>query len=296
VNNSNETIMSIQKSARRHALVIGGSLAGLFAARVLTDSFDAVTIVDRDIFPAAPDHRKGVPQSYHAHGLLATAFPILEQLFPGIMQDLRMDGAATASNKVPLAIVTPKGLLPLPKMPQALGFSRPLLEWHVRDRVSKRPEVRIIPHTEVTGLLATQDRTRVTGVQMRERGQEGRTATLPADLIVDASGRHSQAPRWLVELGYEAPPIETINSHLRYASRFSAKPEHFPAEWQSLIVNGRRPYAYAGILLSVDRGRWHVTLGGMDGQSPQQTKKGFYNGHVICPTPASTKPYVSHDH
>jgi 2-polyprenyl-6-methoxyphenol hydroxylase-like FAD-dependent oxidoreductase len=275
MNNSNETIMSTQKNARRHALVIGGSLAGLFAARVLTDSFDTVTIVDRDIFPVAPDHRKGVPQSYHAHGLLATAFPILEQLFPGLMSDLRMDGAATASNKVPLAIVSPKGLLPLPKMPKTLGFSRPLLEWHVRDRVSKRPEVRIIPNTEVTGLLATQDRTRVTGVQMRERGQEGRTATLHADLIVDASGRHSQAPRWLVELGYEAPPVETINSDLRYASRFYAKPEHFPAEWQSLIVNGRRPHAYAGILLSVDRGRWHVTLGGMAGNAPPTEEEGF---------------------
>src|SRR5215472_17716659 len=163
---------------------------------------DTVTIVDRDIFPAAPDHRTGVPQSYHVHGLLATAFPILEQLFPGLMRDLRLDGAAPASNQVPLAIVSPKGVLPLPKLPRTLSFSRPLLEWHVPDRVSKRPEVRIIPNTEVTGLLATQDRTRVTGVQMRERGQEGRTATLHADLIIDASGRHSQAPRWLVELGY----------------------------------------------------------------------------------------------
>jgi len=275
MNSSSETTTSTQKNTGRHALVIGGSLAGLFAARVLADSFDTVTIVDRDIFPVAPDHRKGVPQSYHVHGLLATAFPILEQLFPGIMNDLRRDGAATASNKVPLAIVSPQGLLPLPKMPQTLSFSRPLLEWHVRDRVSKRPEVRIITNTEITGLLATQDHTRVTGVQTRERGQEGRTATLHADLIVDASGRHSEAPRWLVELGYEAPPKETINSNLRYASRFYAKPEHFPAEWQSLIVNGRRPHAYAGIMLSVDRGRWHVTLGGMDGQSPPTDEEGF---------------------
>ena len=65
------------KSADRHALLIGGSLAGLFAARVLADFFDTVTILDRDIFPLTPDHRKGVPQSYHAHGLLPTAFPII---------------------------------------------------------------------------------------------------------------------------------------------------------------------------------------------------------------------------
>ncbi len=275
MNNNNETIATTQTNTGRRALVIGGSLAGLFAARVLADSFDTVTILDRDLFPLTPEHRKGVPQSYHVHGLLATAFPILEQLFPGIMNDLRKDGAATGSNKVPLAIVSPQGLLPLPKMPQTLSFSRTLLEWHVRDRVSKRPEVHLIPNTEVTGLLATQDHSRVTGVQVRERGQEGRTAILHADLVVDASGRHSQAPRWLVELGYEAPPVETINSDLRYASRFYARPEHFPAEWQGLLVNARRPHAHAGIMLSVDHGRWHVTLGGMAGNAPPTDEAGF---------------------
>jgi hypothetical protein len=75
------------KSVARDALMIGGSLAGLFAARVLADSFSSVTILDRDIIPLTPDHRKGVPQSYHAHGLLPTAFPIIEQLFPGIINE-----------------------------------------------------------------------------------------------------------------------------------------------------------------------------------------------------------------
>src|SRR6266849_842596 len=286
MNTSNETMSSTQNNAGRHALVIGGSLAGLFAARVLADYFDTVTIIDRDVFPVTPDHRKGVPQSHHAHGLLATAFPIIEQLFPGIMNDLRADGAATASNMVPLAIVSPKGLLPLPKTPETISFSRPLLEWHVRDRVSKRPEVHIITNTEVTGLLATQDRTRVTGVQVRERGQLGRTATLHADLIVDASGRHSQAPQWLIELGYEATPVETINSDIRYASRFYVKPEHFPAEWQSLIVNGRPPHAHAGLILSVDHGRWHVTLGGMAGNAPPTDEEGFLQWARDLPDPS----------
>jgi hypothetical protein len=82
------------------------------------DFFDKVTILDRDIFPVTPNHRKGVPQSYHAHALLPTAFPILERLFPGIVNDLRRDGAATASNVVPFALVSPRGLLPLPKWPE----------------------------------------------------------------------------------------------------------------------------------------------------------------------------------
>jgi 2-polyprenyl-6-methoxyphenol hydroxylase-like FAD-dependent oxidoreductase len=287
MNTRNETMTSVQKNGNHHALVIGGSMSGLLAARVLADYFDTVTIIDRDVFPVTPDHRKGVPQSYHAHGLLATGRYIIQQLFPTIMNDLRADGALPASNIVPLAIVSPKGLLPLPKEPrEVISFSRPLLEWHVRDHVSKRPEVRIITNTDVTGLLSTQDCTRVTGVQVRERGQEGRTSTLHADLVVDASGRHSQAPRWLVELGYETPPIETINSDLRYVSRFYAKPEHFPAEWQSLIMNGRPPHAHAGLILSVDHGQWHVTLGNMDGQSPPTDEEGFLQLARHLPDPS----------
>src|SRR5262249_21690962 len=281
-----ETMIRTPENAGRQALVIGGSLAGLFAARVLADFFDSVTIVDRDSFPPTPEHRKGVPQSFHAHGLLATAFPILEQLFPGIINELREDGAATAANRVPLAIVSPKGLLPLPKQPQTISFSRPLLEWHVRERVSKRPEVQIIANTEVTGLLTTPDRRRVSGIQLRERGQEGGTATLRADLVVDASGRHSQAPDWLLDLGYEPPPTETLNSDLRNASRFYAKPEPFPAEWQSLIVNGRPPHEHAGLLLSVDHGRWHVTLGGMAGNAPPTDEAGFLHRARELPDPS----------
>lgn len=283
---SNESRTNTQKKLGQHALVIGGSLAGLFAARVLADFFDTVTILDRDVFPVTPDHRKGVPQSYHAHGLLPTGFAAIEQLFPGIMGELRADGAITVSNKVPLAIVSPKGLLPLPKQPgEIISFSRVLLEWHVRDRVSQYSSVRIISNTEVTSLLATPDHACVNGVQVRERGQGGRTATLQADLVVDASGRHSQTPQWLVELGYEAPPIETINTNLRYASRFYARPEQFPGEWQSLIVNGRPPQTHGGLILSVDHERWHVTLAGMGGNVPPLDEEGFLQWARSMPDP-----------
>jgi hypothetical protein len=283
MNNNHKTDGSENNASR--ALVIGGSLAGLLAARVLADFFDIVTILDRDVFPVKPDHRKGVPQSYHAHGLLPTGISILEQLLPGIMDDLRANGADTTSNVVPLAIVSPKGLLPLPKEPgEVIAFSRTLLEWHVRDRVSKRPEVRIITDTDVTGLLATQDSTRVIGIRVSKRGQRGFTTTF-ADLVVDASGRDSQTIRWLVELGYEAPFVETINSNLRYSSRFYAKPDQFPEEWQNLIVNGHPPHGHTGLILSVDHGRWHVTLGGMAGNVPPIDEEGFMQWAHDLPDP-----------
>jgi 2-polyprenyl-6-methoxyphenol hydroxylase-like FAD-dependent oxidoreductase len=217
MNKQTPSSASVQKNVGRHALVIGGSIAGLLAARVLSDYFEQVTIVDRDIFPMTPEHRKGVPQSHHAHALLPAGQYIISQLFPGILDDLRADGALSVFNVVPMAFVTPAGKLPgLKQSGEFLAFSRSLLEWHVRNRLSQRPGIHIISNTDVTGLQSTLDQTRVTGVQIRERGQAGHTDVLGADLVVDASGRHSQAPHWLVELGYEAAPEEKINSGLPF--------------------------------------------------------------------------------
>ncbi len=279
---------TVQKNVGRHALVIGGSMSGLLAARVLSDYFEQVTIVDRDLFPTVPDHRKGVPQSHHAHALLASGQYIISQLFPGILDDLRADGALSVSDVVPIAFVSPAGKLPALKQPgEFLAFSRYLLEWHVRDRLSRRPGISIISNTEVTGLQSTPDRTSVTGVQTRERGQLGHTAVLSADLVVDASGRYSQAPRWLVELAYEAPPEEKINSGLGYVSRFYARPEHFPNEWQGIIINGRPPHnARAGLILPIDHGRWHVTLGGFAGHFPPTDEEGFLQWASDLPDPS----------
>ena len=58
------------------------TMGGLLAARVLTDHFDQVTIIDRDKFPSLAEHRRGVPQSRHTHGLLASGRQVLERLFP----------------------------------------------------------------------------------------------------------------------------------------------------------------------------------------------------------------------
>jgi 2-polyprenyl-6-methoxyphenol hydroxylase-like FAD-dependent oxidoreductase len=64
------------------ALVIGGSLAGMCAARVLSDVFDKVTIIERDAHPAAPDFRQGVPQARHVHNLLARGLREFRELLP----------------------------------------------------------------------------------------------------------------------------------------------------------------------------------------------------------------------
>ncbi len=285
---NNQSSVAAQENVGHHAVVIGGSMAGLLAARILSDYFGQVTIIDRDIFPDVPDHRKGVPQSYHAHALLAKGQIIIGSLFPGIMDDLRADGAFSARDVVPVVFVTPAGKLPAQKQKsEFLAFSRYLLEWHVRDRLSQLANVRIISNTEVTGLLTSEDQGCVLGVHTRERGQAGSVDVITADLVVDASGRHSQAPKWLVELGYEETSEEKINSNLGYASRFYAKPENFPDDWEGVIINGRPPHnPRAGLILPVDNGRWHVSLGGFAGHFAPTDEEGFLQWARDLPDPS----------
>src|SRR5260370_7411485 len=73
---------------RRHAVVVGGSLAGMLAARVLSDHFDGVTLLERDRFTEAPAARKGLPQGRHGHVLLERRREALERFLPPLTGDL----------------------------------------------------------------------------------------------------------------------------------------------------------------------------------------------------------------
>src|SRR5262245_16664899 len=80
-------------SPGRHAVVIGGSMAGLLAARALADQVAHVTILERDSLPAGPEARKGTPQARHIHVLLTAGRRAMEELLPGLMGELVAAGA-----------------------------------------------------------------------------------------------------------------------------------------------------------------------------------------------------------
>src|SRR6266508_4451371 len=76
-----------------HAVVLGASMGGLLAARVLADAYQRVTVVERDLLPETAEHRRGVPQGRHAHLLVPRGAQILDELFPGLLDDLVTGGA-----------------------------------------------------------------------------------------------------------------------------------------------------------------------------------------------------------
>jgi 2-polyprenyl-6-methoxyphenol hydroxylase-like FAD-dependent oxidoreductase len=81
------------KRGREHAIVIGASVAGLLAARVLSEFYDEVTVLDRDALPGVLDNRRGVPQGHHGHMLHLGGQEALERLLPGFREDVLRTGA-----------------------------------------------------------------------------------------------------------------------------------------------------------------------------------------------------------
>lgn len=274
----NKAILRNAPQSRQHALVLGGSLAGLLAARVLADHFERVTLLERDRFPTSPTNRRGTPQASHVHALMPRGRQIIEELFPGIHNDMMSDGAPLLDIARDIAWLTPQGWgLNFDSDIEVLSFTRPLLDFHVRRKLSERFNVRVFQNTEVFRLIEGPDN-QVDGVLVRIATAEGLNVETPlrADLIVDASGRASRAPHWLEELGYEAPEETVINAHLGYASRLYEIPADFSASWKSLFVQAAPPEEKrGGLLFTVEGDRWLVTLVGGGRDYPPKDEEAF---------------------
>jgi 2-polyprenyl-6-methoxyphenol hydroxylase-like FAD-dependent oxidoreductase len=261
------------------AIVIGGSVAGLLAARVLADHFAEVLVVERDRFPEGDGPRKGVPQGQHIHVLLSSGRIVLEQLFPGLQDELAAAGAPTLDFVADMALLGPVGWAPRVRS-EHVGHTctRPLLEARLRRRVMALPRVRFLEGVEAVGLLA-ESAGSVRGIRVRRRGPEAETqplGELPADLVVDTSGRASHAPRWLAELGIGAPQETVINAFLGYASRLMLPPPGFSESWKAMYVQCAPPqHLRGGVIWPVEGGRWMVGVVGMGRDYPPTDDAGF---------------------
>lgn len=264
----------------RHAVVLGGSLAGLMAARVLADHFDRVTLIERDAYPDTTEVRKGIPQANHVHGLLLRGRQVLEEFFPGLQDEMIVAGAPLVdmANEIPWYTRAGWGVR-FPSEMKVLAFTRPMLDLHVRRRLAQNPKIEIADQVEVLGLVADSKEKRVAGVMVIPRASDAdrRVAReLRADFVVDATGRASRAPRWLQDLGYEAPTETVVTAHLGYASRFYRVPEDFHGEWTCAYVQSAPPQRKrGGILFRVEGNRWLVTLIGGGRDYPPCDEQGF---------------------
>jgi 2-polyprenyl-6-methoxyphenol hydroxylase-like FAD-dependent oxidoreductase len=195
-------------------------MAGLMAARVLSDHYGEVIVVDRDQLTGTSGPRSGVPHGRHAHCLVARGQQILEELFPGVTESMSEAGVTLGDfngqiqwnfNGYKLA-ASDSGLI-------CVSSGRPILEEHVRNRVQAIPNVIFREGYDIVSLETTQDNGKVTGARVQRREQGTEPEVLSADLVVDITGRGSRMPAWLTELGYQAPAEDKIKVDLAYTTR-----------------------------------------------------------------------------
>jgi 2-polyprenyl-6-methoxyphenol hydroxylase-like FAD-dependent oxidoreductase len=269
-----------------HAVVLGASMAGLAVARVLADTYQRVTVLERDPLPATHAHRKGVPQSRHAHGLLAAGRVALEELFPGLTDELVANGTLSGdlqadtrwSNQGLRLCPGPSGL-------QGIVLSRPLLEGSIRERVRALPNVGVVDRCDAAGLVATPDGRGVGGVRVLRRADGGAEEVLEADLVVDATGRGSRSPLWLEELGYPRPAQDEVRIGVAYASRvYRRRPDQLDGD-RVVVVAATVDRPRGAAMLAMEGDRWMVTLNGYLGQRPPADPDGFVAFAAGLPVP-----------
>jgi flavin-dependent dehydrogenase len=258
------------------AVVLGASMAGLLAARVLADAYAQVIVVDRDQLPEGSAQRRGVPQGYQLHALLARGQQALEELFPGFTATLVAQGVPAGDMLANARLYlsghrlrqTHTGLV-------LLCASRPVLEGHVRARVRALPNVAFLDSCDIMSLAATPDGRRVTGARVQRREGDSTEEVLGADLVVDATGRGSRTPLWLETLGYGRPVKDEVRIRLGYATRNYRLPRG-ALGGDLAALHGLTPqHPRGGALQMLDADRLMVTLGGVLGDHPPTDPDGF---------------------
>ncbi|MFC6736561.1 FAD-dependent oxidoreductase [Halolamina salina] len=245
-------------------------MAGLLAARVLTDAYDEVLVVERDSIPSTPAPRRGVPQGHHVHVLLEAGRATICDLFPGYGEELIDAGALIINVGEDLEQYEAGGLLASPATRMEMYCaSRPLLEGVVRDRLTALDGVELREECQFVDYRTDDSAARVEGVRIRERGD---TETVPADLVVDATGRTSRTPQWLADNGYESPPTVEVDIDFTYSTIRIDRP---PGDRRMLFAPQSAPRTHGGAAFPVEGGEWLVTLGGMHDTDPPSTVAGF---------------------
>lgn len=254
-----------------HAVVIGGSMAGLLAARVLADQFGAVTVIERDPLSDQLTTRKGVPQAQHPHVLLEAGRATLEDLFPGYGEDLISAGGLVIDGLTDFRHYENGDFLADgPTRLPMYAASRPLFELIARRHVSNLSGVHIRSNCQWMDYLVNGSASSVDGVVVRT--DEATQEEIAADLIVDATGRTSRTPTWLEEHGYTPPPVEEVHIDIAYSTTLL---ERSPDDRRTFFVPASAPRTRGGAAFPVEENRWLVNMHGVHGDHPPTDIEGF---------------------
>ncbi|MBY0095844.1 FAD-dependent oxidoreductase [Mesobacillus maritimus] len=259
----------------KKAIVIGGSIAGILTAKVLSDFFHEVVMIEKDIALDYPTIRKGVPQGAHGHALLKSGEEILEKLFPGFIEELLAAGSVASDFSQDISwyhhgswkVSHYSGI-------RTVQQSRPFLEYHLQRRLKMIQNIQYIDGAKVLQLLTTENHSKVSGVVYQDL--EGIVTELEAEVVVDSSGAASLTPQWLSKLGLPSPEKTEVKVDLHYASRIYQSLSPIENKWKGLLVYPNPPkQTFGGGIYRIEDNKWMVTLFGYGMEKPVTTAESF---------------------
>jgi 2-polyprenyl-6-methoxyphenol hydroxylase-like FAD-dependent oxidoreductase len=231
------------------AAIIGGSIAGVLAARVLSECFERVVVFERDELCETTGLRKGVPQAHHVHALLAAGAASLEELLPGLFDAVARRGG----HRVDMSSGNNWFHFGVWKRRLQMGIevhlqSRALLEQEIRRLVLARAGVEL----------------KRAAVELVE-WQGGKPSVVhdgtrtEFDFLVDASGRGSKLPQFLERAGLTPPRTERVGVDVTYTSaRYAARAKR---DWGAILIYPNPPSERAaGAVLPIENGETMVSL------------------------------------
>lgn len=253
-----------RRDEARRIVIVGGSVAGAFAAAALAGHGRRITVLERDTLPADPAPRRGVPQGRQPHVFLHRGLMAVEELLPGVQADLRAAGGVPLDTG-DMAWLGEFGWAPMAPQYGIVSATRPLFE-HV-----------VLRHVRALDGVEVRDRTAVEGL---ERSRDGRWSvrvaggvSIPADLLIDASGRSSRLPVWLEQLGLQPARTSQVDAHVGYATAELTVPSG------RTVVPGiavlQTPSRAGGLALPVERDRWLVAAVGSGERRPGRDRESF---------------------
>jgi len=259
---------------KQHAIVLGGSLTGLLTARVLSQYYTQIIIIEKDTVHREPEARKGQPQTRHLHGLLPSGLQVMSRYFTGLLDEITSNGAKVFDFAASMNWYCYGGFRKSFHIDiKSVSISRPLLEHIIRERVLALSNVRLVDNTTAKHL--TIDKQKITGVVIEEK-VSGRTESLSADLIIDCTGRGSRTPQWLKELGYAEIEVSEVKVNVGYTTRLYKRDPADPRgeNWIAYTPEAPAETRFGGAF-PIEGDKWMVTVGGWHGDHAPAEDHGY---------------------
>ncbi|WP_222912750.1 FAD-dependent monooxygenase [Natrinema sp. SYSU A 869] len=255
---------------RGHAVVVGASMAGLLATRVLIDRFETVTLIEKDSLPDEAVLRPGIPQARHIHVMQKAGQVTLETLFPGYSDEVTEAGGLVLDLASDVKLYQVGDFLANgpTRIPQYTA-SRPVFEQVTQRRVAELDGVTIQDECHFRDYLVDDQGSTVEGVTVQTADGE---REINAELVVDATGRTSRTPAWLENNGCPAPPHDEVSIDLAYSTVLLERPAN---DRRAFLVLPHAPRTRGAAVFPIENRRWLLTLGGMHGDHPPTDPEGF---------------------